>query len=108
MVNNKQVGIWLRVSTDDQVVSDSLDIHEHRARLYAESRGWEVAEVYRLEAVSGKRVIDHPEAKNFVAQWAFKPQSGLTIAPISDKRIEVVREMDEYHNLMDAQDDPDF
>lgn len=52
--------------------------------------------------------IDHPEAKNFVAQWAFKPQSGLTIAPISDKRIEVVREMDEYHNIMDAQGDPDF
>ena len=52
--------------------------------------------------------IDHPEAKNFVAQWAFKPQTGLTIAPNSDKRIEVVREMDEYHNIMDAQGDPDF
>jgi site-specific DNA recombinase len=64
---DKQIGIWLRVSTDDQVEGNSLEIHEHRARLYAESRGWSVAQVYRLEAVSGKRVIDHPEAKRMIA-----------------------------------------
>jgi hypothetical protein len=52
--------------------------------------------------------IDHPEAKNFVAQWAYKPQTDLTIAPISDKRVEVIREMDEYHDLIDSQGDPDF
>jgi site-specific DNA recombinase len=63
----KQVGIWLRVSTEDQVEGQSLEIHEHRARLYAESRGWEVREVYRLEAVSGKRVIDHSEAQRMIA-----------------------------------------
>ena len=83
MVNNKQVGIWLRVSTDDQVVSDSLDIHEHRARLYAESRGWEVAEVYRLEAVSGKRVIDHPEAKRMQANVASGTISGLIFSKLA-------------------------
>ena len=30
---------------------------------YAESKGWEVKEVYHLEAVSGKSVIGHPETK---------------------------------------------
>lgn len=62
----KRVGIWIRVSTEDQVKGESPEHHEHRARAYAESRGWEVIEVYRLEAVSGKRVMDHPEAKRML------------------------------------------
>ena len=32
----KRVGIWLRVSTEDQVKGENLDHHERRARLYAE------------------------------------------------------------------------
>ena len=68
MTNNpKQVGIWLRVSTEDQVRGESLEIHEHRARSYAESKGWSVAQVYNLAAVSGKRVIDHPEVQRMIA-----------------------------------------
>jgi site-specific DNA recombinase len=63
----KSVGIWLRVSTEDQVRGESLEIHEHRARAYAESKGWTVSEVYNLAAVSGKRVIDHPEARRMIA-----------------------------------------
>ena len=63
----KSVGIWLRVSTEDQVRGESLEIHEHRARSYADSKGWTVSEVYSLGAVSGKRVIDHPEAKRMIA-----------------------------------------
>lgn len=51
----KWIGIWLRVSTEDQVRCESPEVHEWRARLYAEAKGWEVAEVYRLDAVSGKR-----------------------------------------------------
>jgi site-specific DNA recombinase len=62
----KPIGIWLRVSTEDQVRGESLEVHEHRARSYAESKGWEVREVYRLEAVSGKRVSDHKEAKRMI------------------------------------------
>jgi site-specific DNA recombinase len=63
----KQVGIWLRVSTEDQVRGESLDIHEARARSYADMKGWQVAEVYSLGAVSGKKVSDHPEAKRMIA-----------------------------------------
>src|SRR5580692_8382474 len=62
----KPVGIWIRVSTEDQVKGDSPEHHEKRARLYAESRGWDVIEVYRLEAVSGKAVIDHPKAQQML------------------------------------------
>ena len=59
---SKRVGIWIRVSTEDQAQSDSPEHHEHRAKSYAEVKGWKVVETYHLEAVSGKSVINHPEA----------------------------------------------
>ncbi|MCL5104049.1 MAG: recombinase family protein [Armatimonadetes bacterium] len=62
----KQVGIWIRVSTEDQARGESPEIHERRARLYAESKGWQVREVYHLEAVSGKAVMHHPEARRML------------------------------------------
>lgn len=62
----KQVGIWIRVSTEDQARGESPEHHEKRARFYAESKGWQIKEVYHLEAVSGKSVIHHPEAKRMI------------------------------------------
>lgn len=62
----KRIGIWLRVSTEDQVRGESPETHERRARLYAEAKGWNVVEVYRLDAVSGKTVREHPEAKRML------------------------------------------
>src|SRR2546427_13262125 len=64
--SGKHVGIWIRVSTEDQVRGESPETHERRARLYAEAKGWEVVEVYRLDAVSGKTVKEHPEAKRML------------------------------------------
>ncbi len=58
----KSVGIWIRVSTEDQAKGESPEHHEKRAKYYAESKGWDVKEVYHLEAVSGKSVKEHPEA----------------------------------------------
>lgn len=62
----KHVGIWIRVSTENQVQGDSPEHHERRARAYAESRDWKVREVYRLEAVSGKSVMGHREAERML------------------------------------------
>jgi site-specific DNA recombinase len=33
--DSKHVGIWIRVSTEDQVRGESPEHHERRARLYA-------------------------------------------------------------------------
>ncbi|MBI5767659.1 MAG: recombinase family protein [Verrucomicrobia bacterium] len=63
----KQVGIWIRVSTEDQAQGDSPAHHEQRAREYAKFNGWEVREVYDLAGVSGKTVMEHPEAKRMLA-----------------------------------------
>jgi site-specific DNA recombinase len=63
VAGRKQVGIYLRVSTEEQAAGESPEHHEHRARQYAESKGWEVVRRYDLCGVSGKTVINHPEAQ---------------------------------------------
>ncbi len=59
----KRVGLWIRVSTEDQAKGESPEHHEARGRMYAEAKGWTVVTVYHLEGVSGKGVSWHPEAK---------------------------------------------
>jgi site-specific DNA recombinase len=62
----RQIGIWIRVSTEDQAKGESPQHHEERARLYAKAKGWAVCEVYDLAGVSGKSVMLHPEAKRML------------------------------------------
>ena len=64
--DGKRVGIWIRVSTEDQVRGESPEHHERRARLYSEAKGWNVIEVYRLDAMSGKTVKEYPETKRML------------------------------------------
>ena len=40
----KQVGIWIRVSTEDQAKGESPEHHEMRARMYAEIKDWDVVD----------------------------------------------------------------
>lgn len=63
---SKRVGIWIRVSTEDQAQGESPKHHEQRARNYADLKHWNVIEVYHLEAVSGKSVMGHPETKRMM------------------------------------------
>ncbi len=81
--SQKSVGIWIRVSTEDQARGESPEIHEKRARMYAEARGWRIREVYRLEAVSGKAVKEHPEAKRMLADIHSGHISGLVFSKIA-------------------------
>jgi site-specific DNA recombinase len=43
-----------------QVQGDSPEHHEKRARLYAEAKDWNVVAIYRLDAMSGKSVMEYP------------------------------------------------
>lgn len=83
MADKKCVGIWLRVSTEDQARGESPEVHEKRARMYAEARDWKVREVYRLDAVSGKAVIEHPEAQRMLADIKAGHISGLIFSKIA-------------------------
>lgn len=79
----KRVGIWVRVSTEDQVRGESPEHHERRAQYYAEAKEWTVAEVYRLDAVSGKTVKEHPEAKRMLEDVKAGHITGLIFSKLA-------------------------
>ena len=79
----KRVGIWIRVSTEDQVKGESPEHHEKRARLYAEAKGWNVVEVYRLDALSGKTVKEYPETKRMLADVKAGHITGLIFSKLA-------------------------
>jgi len=82
-VLNKSVGIWIRVSTEDQAQGDSPAHHEDRARSYAKSRGWEVKEVYDLAGQSGKAVMQNPEAKRMMKDIESGHITGLVFSKLA-------------------------
>lgn len=79
----KRIGIWIRVSTEGQAQGDSPEHHEYRARAYAQIKGWDVIEVYHLEAVSGKSVMHHPEAKRMLADIKKGHITGLIFSKLA-------------------------
>src|SRR5712691_4238017 len=80
---DKRVGIWIRVSTEDQVRGESPEHHERRARLYAEARGWQVKEVYQLDAVSGKSVMGSPETQRMLKDIRSGHITGLVFSKLA-------------------------
>lgn len=79
----KKIGIWIRVSTEMQVKGESPEHHEKRAKLYAEAKGWEVIEIYRLEAVSGKSVMEQPETKRMLKDIRSGKIDGLIFSKLA-------------------------
>lgn len=94
----KRVGIWVRVSTEDQVRGESPEHHEKRARAYAEARGWDVVEVFRLDAVSGKAVLGHPETQRMLAAVRAGEISGLVFSKLA-RLARNTRELLEFADL---------
>jgi site-specific DNA recombinase len=79
----KVVGIWIRVSTEDQAKGQSPQHHERRGRLYAEAKGWTVREVYDLSGVSGKSVMGHPETQRMLRDLKEKHITGLIFSKLA-------------------------
>jgi len=79
----KAVGIWIRVSTEDQVRGESPEHHEKRAQSYADAKGWQVVETYRLNAVSGKAVMAHPEAQRMLSDIRAGRITGLVFSKLA-------------------------
>jgi site-specific DNA recombinase len=79
----KPVGIWIRVSTENQARGDSPEHHELRARHYAASRNWKVVELYKLEAVSGRSVMAHAETKRMIADVRAGRITGLIFSKLA-------------------------
>jgi site-specific DNA recombinase len=83
MESKKVVGSWIRVSTDFQVDSESPEHHILRAQMYAESKGWHIKEVYRLDAISGKSIMDQPETKRMLADIRSGRITGLIFSKLA-------------------------
>ncbi len=83
MNEQKNIGLWIRVSTEMQVQGDSPEHHEKRARLYAEAKGWNVISVYRLDALSGKSVMDYPETKRMLKDIKSGVISGIIFSKLA-------------------------
>lgn len=94
----KRVGVWVRVSTEDQVRGESPEHHEKRARAYAEARGWDVVEVFRLDAVSGKAVFGHPETQRMLKAVGDGTISGLVFSKLA-RLARNTRELLEFADL---------
>jgi site-specific DNA recombinase len=77
------VGIWIRVSTEDQAKGESPEHHEIRAREYAQFNDWKVTEIYDLSGVSGKTVMEHPEAKRMLRDIERGRISGLIFSKLA-------------------------
>jgi site-specific DNA recombinase len=82
-METKRIGIFIRVSTEMQVQDDSPQHHEQRARYYASAKNWQVLEVYKLDAVSGKSVMYHPETQRMLADVRSGHINGLVFSKLA-------------------------
>jgi hypothetical protein len=93
----KPVGIWIRVSTEDQAKGESPEHHEKRARMYAEAKGWRDGMIYHQEAVPGKSVLGHLDSASTLrwipltvhslaqeADWCRSWVAGINVRQIAD------------------------
>jgi site-specific DNA recombinase len=83
MPEEKRVGLWIRVSSEDQVKGESPEHHEARARMYAEMKGWTVVKVWRLDAVSGKSVMGRPETAEMLEDLRTGKITGLIFSKLA-------------------------
>lgn len=79
----KQVGILVRVSTEEQALGDSPEKHLHRAQEYCKSREWKVARVYRLDGVSAKTTFDIPEIQQMLEDIKSGAITGLIFSKLA-------------------------
>lgn len=83
MEKTKNIGIWIRVSTGFQVDAESPEHHEERARQYAKVKGWNVVTVYRLDALSGKSIVEYPETQRMFKDIKSGTISGLIFSKLA-------------------------
>ena len=79
----KDIGIWIRVSSEDQAKGESPAHHLERAKAYAAARGWTVKEVYDLAGISGKSVKEHPEARRMMDDIKRRHITGIIFSKLA-------------------------
>jgi site-specific DNA recombinase len=88
----RQAGVFVRATNEREAKCQS-----EWARRYAKIKDWHVAELYDLSGVSGKSVLEHPEAKRMLADIA----SGKITALIFSKLDRLGRNVRELWDIAD-------
>lgn len=101
--DRRPIGIWIRVSHENSVKDESPEHHEYRGRAYADLKGWDVAEVYRLDAVSGKSIKDLPETKRMLDDIRTGRIQGLIFSKLA-RLARNTRELLEFADLFQEYD----
>jgi len=99
----KPVGIWIRVSTEDAAKGDSPETHEKRARLYAEAKGWDVVTVYHLEGLTGKSVMGYAETKRMLDDIRNGTITGLVFSKLA-RLARNTKELIEFSEIFQTED----
>jgi len=103
-MSRKRIGVWIRVSTEDSAKGESPEHHKKRAEMYAELQNYEIVEIYDLAGISGKTVIDHPEAQRMLHDIKRGHITGLIfskLARFARKALELL-EFADYFQKYDA------
>tara|TARA_B100001115_G_C15845148_1_gene425326 strand:- start:2623 stop:4074 length:1452 start_codon:yes stop_codon:yes gene_type:complete len=66
-----------------QVEKESHLHHELRAKSFVQSRGWKIGKIYRLEAMSGKSIMNYPETKRMLHDIKSGAITGLVFSKIA-------------------------
>ncbi len=82
-METKQVGIWIRVSTEMQVDRESPEHHLERAKAYAKFNHWNVMKIYRLDAESGKSIMEYHETQEMLHDIRTGVISGLIFSRLA-------------------------
>src|SRR5258708_38912554 len=93
--------MWVGGWAEEQGGGESPEHHEARARMYADSRGWTVVDVYNLAGVSGKSVMDHPETKRMLKDMRAGRITGLIFSKLA-RLARNTRELLDFADLFKA------
>ncbi len=77
------IGVWIRVSTDDQAKSDSPEIHALRAKEFCRQQKYKIVKTYDLSGVSGKSVLKNAECMKMFADVEAGVIKGLVFSSMS-------------------------
>ncbi|WP_299208177.1 recombinase family protein [uncultured Dokdonia sp.] len=103
-MTKKKIGVWIRVSDPKQVQKDGHVHQEIRARDFVKSRDWEIVKIYRLEAMTGKSVLNYPQTKEMMHDIKTGVISGIVFAKLARlaRNTKELIEISEYFMKYDA------
>ena len=98
--NNTKVGIYIRVSTQEQVIHGySIGAQTDRLKKYCEVMGWDIYKLYIDEGISGKNMKDRPEMQNLLHDIKDEKVNNVLVLKV-DRLTRSVRDLVDFVDLI--------